>query len=55
VKERPEDIIHEPLEGGWSIAQAKGQHAELKMTILRSKRSIVLIPLSDADLVVTRA
>ena len=40
MEERTEDMIHETLESGWSITQAKGHDQEIIVTLMISKGSL---------------
>lgn len=43
-KHRPQGINHEPLKGSWHVAQSKGYDSELKLSIVCSAQSFVIIP-----------
>jgi hypothetical protein len=52
IGEGPQDVIHQPHEGGWGIRQAKGHHQPLENTFFRLESSIPYICLFYRDLVV---
>jgi hypothetical protein len=49
-----EDMIHEALEGGGGITQAKGQDQKLIVALMISKGSLRNVYLFHTDLVVSR-
>jgi hypothetical protein len=53
-KKRTEDMIHEALESGGSIIQAKRHDQKLIVTLMSSKCSLRNVFLFHMDLVVTR-
>jgi hypothetical protein len=54
TEKRREDMIHEALESGGSIAQAKGHDQKLILALLSSKGSLRNAFLFHTDLVVAR-
>jgi hypothetical protein len=54
MEKMTEDMIHETLEGGWGITQAKGHDQELIVTLMSSKGSLGNVYLFHTYLVVAR-
>jgi hypothetical protein len=54
MEKRMEDMIHEDLDGGGGITQAKGHGQELVVTLMSSKRSLRDVSILHMDLVVAR-
>jgi hypothetical protein len=54
IGEGPQDVIHQPHEGGWGIRQAKGHDQPLEKTFFRLESSLPYISLFYGDLVVVR-
>ena len=54
TKKRMEDMIHEVLEGGRGITQAKGHDQKLTVALISSKGSLGNVFLFHTDLVVAR-
>jgi hypothetical protein len=50
TEKRMEDMIHETLESGGSITQAKGHYQELIVTLMSSKCSLGNVFLFHTDL-----
>ena len=50
-----ENVIHEPLECCWGIAQAKRHHSVLEVSKLGSEGGFVFVTFLDVDLVVPGA
>jgi hypothetical protein len=54
MKKRMEDMVHEALEGGGGITQAKGHDQKLIVALMSSKGSLRNVCLFHTDLVVAR-
>jgi hypothetical protein len=48
----PQDVIHQPHEGGWGIHQAKGHDQPLEETFFRLESGLPYINMFYGDLVV---
>jgi hypothetical protein len=53
-KVRSQKLIHETLEGGWSIAKEKMHDQEFIMSLMSSESSLQNICLLHLDLLITR-
>ena len=47
-----EDLVHQPLEGRWSIGEPEGHHCPLKKTISGQKSTTMLMLRGDPDLMI---
>ena len=54
TEKRTKDMIHEALESGWRIAQAKGHDQKLIVALMSSKGSLRNVCLFHTDMVVAR-
>jgi hypothetical protein len=54
MEKREKDMIHEALEGGEGITQAKGHDQKLIVALMSSKGSLRNVCLFHTDLVVAR-
>ena len=55
VKEGHEDVVHQPLEGSWGVAEAEWHHSELVVSVSCPERSLGDVLLFDPNLVVSRS
>ncbi len=52
VEEGPEDVVHETLEGGRCIGEAKGKHRKFEVAVARPEGGLGDVRLVDAYLMV---
>ena len=54
IKHIKEDLVHQPLEGCWSIGKPKGHHCPLKEPLSAQEHTTMLALQGDPDLMVPR-